>query len=274
MRAEQYQRQLDDVTAYIYAHLDDDLDLGILAEVARFSPYHWHRIYRAVRGETAAQTVQRLRLERAAALLVETTLTLPQVARRSGFASTETFSRALRRAYGVPPAGFRRGAALPAFLRAAEEEPAALPVEVRTTEPLVLASAAHAGSYLEIGRAFSRVRDRMPDDAGDRMVAVYLDDADATPVAALRSIAGVVVPAEASVPAGLERHRIPGGRHAVLRYVGPYASMHRAYRWLYGRWLPASGETPRDDPVHEVYLTDPAVTPAVRSITEILLPLE
>ena len=45
MRAEQYQRQLDDVTAYIYAHLDDDLDLSILAEVARFSPYHLSLIH-------------------------------------------------------------------------------------------------------------------------------------------------------------------------------------------------------------------------------------
>ena len=50
MRAEQYQRQLDAVTDYIYAHLDDDLSLDRLADVSGFSPYHWHRIYRAVRG--------------------------------------------------------------------------------------------------------------------------------------------------------------------------------------------------------------------------------
>ena len=71
MRAEQYQRQLDAVTDYIYAHLDDDLSLDRLADVSGFSPYHWHRIYRAVRGETAAQTVRRLRLERAATMLAQ-----------------------------------------------------------------------------------------------------------------------------------------------------------------------------------------------------------
>ena len=44
MRADQYQRHLDAVTDYIYAHLDDDLSLEILAHVSGFSAYHWHRI--------------------------------------------------------------------------------------------------------------------------------------------------------------------------------------------------------------------------------------
>lgn len=274
MKAEQYQRQLDDVTAYIYTHLDDDLDLGILAEVARFSPYHWHRIYRAVRGETAAQTVQRLRLERAASLLVETELPIARIARRSGFGSTETFSRALARAYGLPPARFREDGAHRPFPRDPAEDLAAHPVQLRETAPLVLATAAHVGPYLEIGRAFARVRDRMPDRAGGTMVAVYEDDPDAVPAAALRSAAGVAIAADAPVPEGVERRILPAGRHAVLRYVGPYSSMHAAYRWLYGRWLPASGETPRDHPVFEIYLTDPATTPPTAAVTEILLPLE
>ena len=49
MRADQYQRQLDVVTDYIYAHLDEDLSLETLAHVSGFSRYYWHRIYRAVR---------------------------------------------------------------------------------------------------------------------------------------------------------------------------------------------------------------------------------
>ena len=80
MRADQYQRQLDVVTDYIYAHLDEDLSLETLAHVSGFSRYHWHRIYRAVRGETAAQTVRRLRLERAAAMLTETSWPVERIA--------------------------------------------------------------------------------------------------------------------------------------------------------------------------------------------------
>ncbi|WP_102193845.1 AraC family transcriptional regulator [Microbacterium aurantiacum] len=269
MKAAQYQQQLDDVTAYIYEHLDDALDLGILADVARFSPYHWHRVYRAVRGETAAQAVQRLRLERAASMLVETDLSISQIARRAGFSGVETFSRALARGYGMPPGRFREGGAHAAFRGGQAERLDAFPVEIRETDELVLAVSPHRGAFIDIGQAFARVRDRMG-DAG-RMVAVYEDDPDAVPAAALRSWAGAVLTGDAAVPAPLERRTIPAGRHAVLRYVGPYSSMHRAYLWLYGQWLPSSGEEPRDHPVFEAYLTDPAVTAPNASVTEILL---
>ena len=63
--ARDYARRPDRVAAHIWAHLDEDLDLGVLAEIACFSPYHFHRIYRAVLGETVAETVARLRLQRA-----------------------------------------------------------------------------------------------------------------------------------------------------------------------------------------------------------------
>ncbi|GAA1165037.1 helix-turn-helix domain-containing protein [Microbacterium oxydans] len=271
MKAAQYQQQLDDVTEYIYRHLDDDLDLSILAEVARFSPYHWHRIYRAVRGETAAQTVLRLRLERAASLLVETGLPITRIARRAGFSTVETFSRALSRGYGMPPARFREAGAHAAFQRPGGELLESHPVEIRETGPVVLAVSPHRGPYLEIGRAFARVRDRFPQ--GGRMVAVYEDDPDAVPARSLRSAAGVVIADAADAPESLEVRTIPAGRHAVLEYSGPYSSMHRAYRWLYGRWLPASGEVPRDHPVFEEYLSDPATTAPTDSVTEIWLPL-
>ncbi|WP_295014068.1 GyrI-like domain-containing protein [uncultured Microbacterium sp.] len=292
MRAEQYQRQLDDVTAYIYAHLDDDLDLSILAEVARFSPYHWHRVYRAVRGETAAQTVQRLRLERAAAMLVETSLPVGRIARRAGFGRAETFGRALVRAYGLTPSALRSSGSLPEAAATTTETTAhagvaAVDVEIRELAPAVLAVAPHHGDYLAIGKAFAHVRDRMPAPSGvprstdprlgvavpGDLVAVYRDDPGATPAAALRSWAGVVLAADAELPEGLERRTIPGGRHAVLRYVGPYSAMHRAYRSLYGAWLPASGHAPRDEPVFEIYRTDPATTRPTAAVTEIVLPV-
>ncbi|GAA2937029.1 AraC family transcriptional regulator [Microbacterium luteolum] len=271
MKAAQYQQQLDAVTAYIYDHLDDDLDLDILAGVARFSAFHWHRLYRAARGETAAQTVHRLRLERAAALLVETDLPIARIARRSGFSGTETFTRALTRAYGMPPRRFRESGAHVQFRRQSDQALSAHPVEIRVLPATTLAMSDHRGAYIDIGRAFARVRDRM--GPAGRMIAIYEDDADAVPAGALRSSAGVVIHADAVVPEPLHARTIPAGRHAVLRYVGPYSSMHRAYRWLYGVWLPSSGEEPRDHPVFEEYLTDPADTAPTASVTEIILPL-
>jgi len=280
MRAEQYQRQLDAVTDYIYAHLDDDLSLDRLADVSGFSPYHWHRIYRAVRGETAAQTVRRLRLERAATMLAQNAWPLERIARRAGFTSTDAFSRAFQRAYDRTPGRFRSdraggpngtgGSRRPAVIPDAES-PTPYPVRVEERPERRLAVAEHRGSYMGIGRAFARVVDRM--GLRKPMVAIYEDDPDAVPEAALRAVAGAVVGPEAEVPEDLETRVVPAGRYAVMRYTGPYSSMHAAYLWLYGQWLPASGWEPRDHPVIEEYLTDPATTPPAQAVTDILLPL-
>ena len=281
MRAEQYLRHLDVVTDYIYTHLDDDLSLETLARVSGFSRYHWHRIYRAVRGETAAQTVRRLRLERAAAMLTETSWPVERIAWKSGFTGTEVFSRAFLRAYRTTPSRFRTGE-FPASpgspvmssgsgsTSSVSQDPG-WAVRAETRRGYRLAVSEHCGSYLDIGRAFSRVRDRV--GSGSLMVAIYEDDPDAVPPADLRSAAGTVVDPGMKIPHGLAERMVPDGRYAIMRYIGPYSSMHAAYRWLYGRWLPSSGEEPRDHPIVEEYLTDPATTPPVDAVTDILLPL-
>jgi AraC family transcriptional regulator len=272
MKTEQYQRQLDQVTEYIYTHLDDDLRLDVLADVAGFSPYHWHRLYRAVRGESAARAVERLRLERAAGMLMDTKLPIKRIAFRSGYSNTATFSRAFTRLYGVAPGRFRDGEERTVFRPAqVEHESGGHPVEIIDGDQIVLAASRHRGSYLNISQAFARVRDRI--GTSGRMIGIFEDDPDATATVALRSVAGVVIDADESVPDGLERVVIPAGRLAVLHYVGPYSLMHAAYQWLYGTWLPASGEEPRDHPVFEEYLTDPARTAPTEAVTKVLLPL-
>ena len=281
MRAEQYQRQLDAVTDYIYAHLDDDLSLETLAHVSGFSRYHWHRIYRAVRGETAAQTVRRLRLERAAAMLTETSWPVERIAWKAGFTGTEVFSRAFLRSYGTTPSRLRNdgraassGSSMMSCgsgLTSPVREAPGWPVRVEARCGYRLAVSEHRGSYMDIGRAFSRVRDRV--GSGSLMVAIYEDDPDAVPPADLRSAAGTVVDPGTRIPHDLAERLVPAGRYAIMRYVGPYSSMHVAYLWLYGQWLPSSGEEPRDHPVIEEYLTDPATTPPVHAVTDILLPL-
>ncbi|TFH52088.1 AraC family transcriptional regulator [Actinomyces viscosus] len=281
MRAEQYQRQLDAVTDYIYAHLDDDLSLETLAHVSGFSRFHWHRIYRAVRGETAAQTVRRLRLERAAAMLTETSWPVERIAWKAGFTGTEVFSRAFLRSYGTTPGRFRIGGrpvsadslamSSGTGSTSSVREAPGWPVRVEERAGYRLVVAEHRGSYLDISRAFSRVKDRMR--AGNSMVAIYEDDPDAVPPADLRSAAGTVVDPDTRIPHDLAERMVPAGRYAIMRYIGPYSSMHAAYLWLYGQWLPSSGEEPRDHPIVEEYLTDAATTPPVEAVTDILLPL-
>lgn len=202
-----YARALDRVSAHIEEHLHQPLDLAQLAEVACLSPCHFHRVYHAMRGETLAATVRRVRLQRAAWWLVRSELDVDTVARRCGFSGASAFTRVFRQHHGITPAAYRRSGPHQAFRAGASATPA------------------QPGGALHVA-----VRD---------------------------------------VPA----RTLPAGPCAVLRYQGPYASMHAAYRWLFGQWLPQSGQAPGTHPVYEHYLNDPRQVPPAELLTDIHLPL-
>ncbi len=72
------------------------------------SRFHWHRVFRALTGETCAQAVLRIRLHRAAGWLVQGDMPIAQAAARAGYPNLNRFSRAFSNAYGSSPAAFRR----------------------------------------------------------------------------------------------------------------------------------------------------------------------
>lgn len=100
---------------YITGNLDQPLPLEEVARAACFSPFHFHRIFRALMGETLATFVKRVRLERSVYLLSHREgARLTDVALACGFASSSDFSRSFRGHDGVAPSefdveGFRRG---------------------------------------------------------------------------------------------------------------------------------------------------------------------
>ena len=67
-----YRNRILRVQLFIEEHLDEELALEQLARLAHFSPYHFHRVFRAMVGETVGEHVRRLRLERAALRLSST----------------------------------------------------------------------------------------------------------------------------------------------------------------------------------------------------------
>jgi AraC family transcriptional regulator len=275
-----YAERLERVFRWLADHLDDALDLTRLAEVACLSPYHFHRVYRAMQRETAADTVRRLRLHRAAVELITGALPVPRVARRAGYGSQEAFTRAFKAAYGVPPARYR-AAFVPTETTHRQEDAmdatATYQATITTRPAIRVAALRHHGHYQTIGTTFDRLMALAAGQgllgADTRTFGIYYDDPSATPISALRSDACVVLP-EGRRPAGdLEVREIRGGRYATLHFVGPYAELEHPYRWLYGTWLAQSGEEPADAPTVEEYLNDARTVPPSALETDILLPL-
>lgn len=274
----EYGERMERVTAYVFDHLDDDLDLDKLAEVACLSPYHWHRVYHAMRGETIAQTVRRLRLHRATTWLAITDMSIEDIAQKSGFGGVESFTRIFKAAYGMPPAKYRREGSHRRFDPEAKDGSRIMQhVEIRALPQMQAATIAHRGSYMEIGRAFETLLGTLAARSllrpGLQVFGIYYDDPHSVAETSLRSRAAIVAAKPMPLDPPLESATIVGGEYAVLRHKGPYADMRGAYEWLYGVWLPQSGREPADAPCIEEYLNSPRDTAPTELLSDIYLPL-
>jgi len=101
-------KKVQPALAYAAAHLDETVSLATLAGRAGLSAFHMHRVFSAAVGETPKQLTLRLRLERSAAMLLTSDLTVLDVALSSGFQSHEVFVRAFRRHFKLTPSMYRR----------------------------------------------------------------------------------------------------------------------------------------------------------------------
>lgn len=282
-----YARRIDKVVMYLADHLDEQLDIFRLAEEAHLSPYHFHRVYVAMVGETVAETMKRQRLHRASIKLITSATPLAALATEAGYGSVQAFTRAFREAFGLPPAAYRKrgermtlDAAIRRSLRQPPRklEPHMYPVTIEQRPEYRVATLPHQGDYNLIGKTFDRLavwaagRDAL--GPSTQSFGIYYDDPDSMPADKLRSDACFTVGPDFVSDADHPIMTISGGRHAVLLHTGPYSELHLAYAWLYREWLPQSGEAPGDAPPYEHYLNDPRSVPPTQLQTAICIPLK
>jgi len=281
-----YRQRLTLVIDYIYEHFDSDLGVNTLAEVAMMSPYHFHRIYRALAQETVNATVRRLRLQRAAADLIRSNQSLSEIAKKVSYGSLESFTRAFTKQFGESPSEYRE--AKRSHRPATIDRPfiAMLPteekvyndmykIEIMNLEAMDVAGYSHQGDYLEIGAVFEKLfvygASQNLVTENTRLFALYYDDPKSVEQSKLRSKACATIPdgAVLSGEAAPEIVTIPAGRYATLLFKGSYAELEKPYNWLFGKWLPNSGHELADFPPMEEYLNDPKETPPNELLTRI-----
>ncbi len=240
---------------HIHTNLDAEVSPLALAQLAGFSPHHFHRVFRGMVGESVMGYVRRLRLERAALRLKHGNASVSTVAFDAGYGSHEAFTRAFRDRFGVVPSAFRD--------TAIDDTP---PLRLLREPERQLLAARHVGAYDGVGAAW----DTLMSTAGRlgwlstppiTMGLVY-DDPDITAAEQCRYEAAIVVPTgqQAAVPAwapsSLVVRTLPAGTWASLVHVGGYDSIQRSYDALLGKALPRRGIELADEPTVEVTLDD------------------
>lgn len=261
-----YRARIARVVAAVVADPDRDWALAELAALAHFSPFHFHRIYRALLGETVLETIRRLRLARAAAHIEADRKRVTAIGQDAGYDSPQAFSRAFRQFTGSSPRAFRRrmddiGAGLVG---------AGLPLALVERPALRLVTLAHRGPYGMIPHTHRHLGRLL---AGHPVGAWYgISHGDPALTGEPDYFVGAVVD-DGFLPAGCAVQELAGGRYACHTLVGPYTLIGPALNSLYAVWLPASGHEPDERPLLEFYHdpADPADPASFR--TDLLVPI-
>lgn len=274
---EDYRERVLRVLLHIQHHLDEPLDLDELAGVAAFSPYHFHRVFRGMVGESVGGHVRRLRLERAAIELKTGDRPVVQVALDAGYGSHEAFTRAFRASFGVAPTEFRERHD-PASFEPAEPAEPDMKVEIKQMEPLHVAFVRHTGPYDRCGSAWEKLMTWAGSEglvgAGTQFIGMCWDDPEITPPERVRYDACVTIDRDVRPSGELGVQEIAGGPYAMTTHFGPYSEFDRTYVKLIGQWAPRSGRELRPLPCLEFYLNSPENTDPEDLVTDIYLPLE
>ncbi|MEP6946385.1 MAG: AraC family transcriptional regulator [Acidobacteriota bacterium] len=271
-----YTRRVNTVISYVRQNLDGDLSLDALSRVGCFSKFHFHRVFKAITGETVGDMVLRMRVERAANLLrTVPKLSVSSAAIEAGFTSAPVFSRAFKKQFGITARQWDRKASLEnsnngqfreEFSRYTldELESFGFEVKLRSLPKQRLA-------YIRVHNAYSSF-DRIK-DAYYRLIKWYLesggglddislygmsqDNPDVTPLPLCRFDWCVRVPADWKIQGSVEIMEFPACRVASIRCVGGFSDENKVIQYLFRYWLPRSRYQPANLPGMEIYRRQP-----------------
>ena len=286
-----YKKRVLRVLVHIQQHLDEPLELDDLARVACFSPYHFHRIFTGMTGESVKAHIRRLRLERAAWQLKHGRLPVLDIALAAGYESHEAFTRAFQAAFAMAPSRYRSASgALHALLtpsrvhwerlnfRLNRAGLNAMNVQIKTVNPMRVAFMRHAGPYNEAGDTWEKLCLALGKEGligGDsQFIGVSYDDPEVTPPDKIRYDACITVNERFAAAGDIGVQTLPGGLYAMTTHFGPYDGLAKTYSRLFGQWLPRSGRRLGPGPCFESYLNSPENTEPEDLLTDVYLPLE
>ncbi|WP_347217486.1 helix-turn-helix domain-containing protein [Chryseobacterium sp.] len=108
---EEYKKRIVKTIQYIDANLDTNLSLEKIAEISAYSPFHFHRIFKLITGETLQNYIIRKKIEKSAFLLaVHKKIEMKEIYFDLGFSNPSVFSKTFKKYYGLPPSEFRKAA--------------------------------------------------------------------------------------------------------------------------------------------------------------------
>lgn len=281
-----YIRSVNRALDYINAHYADELTLEVLAREGFFSPCHFHRVFKAIVGETHQEYINRIRLEKAV-LRMDDSASLTDIALGVGFSTPAHFTQSFKARFGVSPKAYRAGrrsrrakaAEVPALRSVTTVRQGPSGVTVKSFPAYRVAYVRSIGGYdFRIGFAWRSLMAwaRRKKLIGPETLRISLsyDDPDLTPDGRLRYDACITVPADTMPEGPVSIRTIEAGRCAVFPYEGGIDGLDSFYDEVYGRLLPESDLRLRSDFGYRVHREEARDQMLCRFRNELRVPVE
>jgi AraC family transcriptional regulator len=297
-----YINRINKVLAYIEENLDQELSLTKISEIACFSPFHFHRIFSALNGETINAYINRKRIERiASTLLTGTDLSLTALGYKYGFKSGTSFSRAFKNFYGMTPTEFKENN--PGYYSKICKTESKngkgqitfeqyicnisnilnwikmnAQIEVKEMPELNVAFVQHVGDFNQIGQAYEKLMrwagpKGLLSSPNMKTATIYHDDPKVTEMSKVRQSACITLENDIKARGEVGTMKVKAGTFAVGRFEITEQGFEKAWDSMCV-WTAENGYKSRDGEYYELYHNDHMEHPERKFILDICIPVE
>lgn len=296
-----YLKRIYEVMDFVELNLDQELSLEDLSRMAFYSPFHFHRIFTVVTGETLNAFVVRKRIERIATeMLSGKTVPLNELAAKYGFNAPSSFSRSFKKFYGMSPSEFKAkdkgqySKICKVDSKNGQEEivfeqyicninnlknwiQMNAKIEVKEMPGLNLLGINHVGPYEQIGEVYGKLMQwagpkGLLAQPNFNTVTVYHDNPKVTEISKIRQTACITIGNPVKTEGEVRSLSLDKGKFAVGRFEISPTEFGTAWDSMCV-WVVENGYENRDGSYYELYHNDHMQHPEGKFILDICVPV-
>lgn len=276
-----YQERLNIIVEYINNNLDGPIDIKTLAEISNFSPFHFHRISRALLGEPIGAYISRTRIETAAKMIRYSNLDIESIAYSVGFETPSSLSKKFKFHFGISPTAYRKNKSY--ILKTVNNMETSLNIKKPKIQEIEDSQCIYyrmQGAYKTLDYAgaweklWGQIKEQKLFAKGIQHVGIPYDDPAVTDEDKIRYDACLTIIKEAKATGDIGVKTLKGGKFAVFLYQGSYKYFEQVYNYLFNDWLLNSTYELRDEPTRERYISHPDRVSEDKLKTEFYIPIK
>ncbi|MEC3908756.1 AraC family transcriptional regulator [Tamlana sp. 2201CG12-4] len=282
-----YEQKLNVIIEYINTNLDRKIDLKTLAEISHVSPFHFHRISRALLGEPIGRYISRTRLEAAAKMIRYSALDIEAIAFSIGYETPSSLSKAFKIHFGVSPSSYRKNKSftiktsnIMKTMPSTDQKLNIKKPKIQTVEDKQCLYYRMQGAYQSLDysgaweKLWNQVKEQKLFTKGIQHFGLPYDDPKVTDETKIRYDACLIIHKNAKPVGDVGVKTLKGGKFAVFLYQGSYKHFEAVYNYIFNDWLLNNDYELRDEPVRERYISHPERIAEEKLKTEFYIPVK